>query len=64
MFAVDVSTSADRGGVPLIGNLNNDNLSGEVDAAATYNLRFEDIQADGNNLQLLDVQVGLRVWIY
>jgi len=63
-FAVDVSTSADRGGVPLIGNLNNDNLSGEVDAAATYNLRFEDIAADGNNLLLLDVQVGLRVWIY
>jgi len=63
-LAVDVSTSADRGGAPLIGNLNNDNLSGEVDEAATYNLRFEDIAADGNNLLLLDVQVGLRVWIY
>jgi len=63
-LAVDVSTSADRSGVPLVGNLNNDNLSGEVDGAATYNLRFEDIAADGANLTLLDVQVGLRVWIY
>lgn len=63
-WAVDVSTSSDRGGDAFIGNMNNDNLSGEVDAAATYNLRFEDIQADGANLQLHDVAVGLRVYIY
>lgn len=63
-YAVDVSTSPDRNGAPLMGNINNDELSSEVDAAATYNLRFEDIQADGANLELHDVIVGLRVWFY
>lgn len=63
-FSVDVSTSPDRGGVPLIGNINNDNLSSVVTGPGLYYLRFEDIAADGNNLSLLDVQVGLRVWIY
>lgn len=63
-WAVDVSTSPDRAGDAFVGNMNNDNLSGEVDGAATYNLRFEDIQADGANLELHDVAVGLRVYIY
>lgn len=36
----------------------------EVDGDATYNLRFEDALVDYANLQLNDVQVGLRVWFY
>lgn len=63
-WAVDVSEATEIGGDAFIGNLNNDDLSGEVDAAATYNLRFEDIQADGANLVLHDVAVGLRVYFY
>jgi len=64
LWGVDVSEATERGGDAFVGNLNNDNLSGEVDAAATYNLRFEDIQADGGNLELHSVAVGLRVYIY
>jgi len=64
LWLVDVSVSTDRGGDAFVGNINNDDLSGEVDASATYNLRFEDIQADGNNLVLYEVCVGLRVYFY
>jgi len=64
LWLVDVSVSTDRGGDAFVGNINNDDLSSEVDAAATYNLRFEDIQADGNNLVLYEVCVGLRVYFY
>lgn len=63
-WMVDVSEATEKSGPCFIGNMNNDNLSGEVDAAATYNLRFEDIQADGANLILEGVAVGLRVYIY
>ncbi|MHC4748746.1 MAG: hypothetical protein ACYTFW_02625 [Planctomycetota bacterium] len=63
-WLVDTSISDIRGGDAFVGNINNDNLSGEVDGAATYNLRFENIDVDGNNLILQDVNVGLRVYIY
>jgi len=63
-WPVDVSETTEKTGPCFIGNINNDDLSSEVDAAATYNLRFEDIQADGANLVIEGVAVGLRVYIY
>lgn len=36
--------------------------SGEVDGNATYNVRFDGVQADGANLVLIDAQVGVRVY--
>lgn len=46
------------------GVISGDNdVASEVDANATYNLRFDgNIFVDGNNLLLRDVQVGLRVY--
>lgn len=64
MWAVDVSTSADRGGDAFVGNINNDDVSSEVTGAGTYNLRLEDILADGANLELHEVCVGLRVYFF
>jgi len=63
-WAVDVSEATEIGGDAFVGNINNDNLSGEVDEAATYNLRFDAVQADGANLLLHDVAMGLRVYFY
>lgn len=63
-WAVDVSEATEKTGPCFVGNINNDDLSSEVDAAATYNLRFENIQADGANLELEGVAVGLRVYFY
>jgi len=64
MWSVDVSSSPDRGGDAFVGNINNDDVSSVVDGAGTYNLRFEDILADGANLELHDVAVGLRILFY
>jgi len=64
-FAVDVTNvGRDRGGAVMPGNLNNDNLSSVVTGAATYNIRLEDIQADGANLELHEVSVGLKLYLY
>ena len=54
------SASTKEGGIIINGS--NDATS-EVDANATYNLRFNgNIFADGNNLELIDVNVGLQVY--
>jgi len=37
-------------------------VKSEVDGDGTYNFRFEDTRADYANLNLYDVQMGLRVW--
>jgi len=51
--------SAREGGDAMAGD---NDVKSEVDGNATYNLRFEDISVDGDNLLLKDVQVGLRVY--
>jgi len=61
---VDVSQSKVRGGIPIVGNLNNDNLSGEVDAAGTYEVQITSVVSDGDSLVLYGLQFGLRIWIY
>lgn len=54
------SASTKEGGMLIEGD--NDAAS-EVDANATYNLRFNgNIFVDGNNLELIDVAVGLKVY--
>jgi len=65
MWLVDVTNvGRDRGGDVLVGNMNNDNISSKVTGAATYNLRLDSISADGANLELHEVQVGLRIYFY
>lgn len=58
-WAVIVGTSPDRGGAPLIGNID---VSGEVTGNGTYNLQFALLGVTGSNLLLLDVMVGLRIY--
>ena len=54
------SASTKEGGMLIEGD--NDAAS-EVDENATYNLRFNgNIFVDGNNLELIDVAVGLKVY--
>jgi len=60
-WAVDVSTSPDRGGDAIVGD---NDVKTEVTQNGTYYLRLEAAQADGDNLLLLDVMVGLRVYFY
>lgn len=60
-WSVDVSTSADRGGNVLVGSID---IKAEVDANDTYEFEFDDIGVDGNNLLLLDVITGLKVYFY
>lgn len=50
--ALSTAASTKEGGLPFFGSIN---VSSEVDGNATYNLRFEDIKVDGNNLELIDV---------
>ncbi len=58
--AWSTAASTKEGGMLIEGN--NDAAS-EVDANATYNLRFNgNIFVDGNNLELIDVIVGLKVY--
>jgi len=63
-FFVDQSQGNQRGGVPIVGNLNNDDLSGEVTGAGTYEVQITSIACDGGALDLYDLQFGLKVWIY
>jgi hypothetical protein len=58
-WLVDVSTSSDRGGDAMEGI---NDVKAEVDGSATYNFEFDDIGVDGNNLELHDIKVGLRVY--
>jgi len=56
----NTSASTKEGGITINGS--NDAAS-EVDANATYNLRFNgNVFVDGNNLELIDVNVGLHVY--
>lgn len=50
--ALSCAASTKEGGLPLLSSIN---VSSEVDGNATYNLRFEDIKVDGDNLELIDV---------
>ena len=55
-----ISASTKEGGMLIEGD--NDTAS-EVDENATYNLRFNgNIFVDGNNLELIDLAVGLKVY--
>ena len=55
-----VAASTKEGGMLLEGDID---ASAEVDANDTYNLRFDgNIFVDGNNLELIDVAVGLKVY--
>ena len=57
---LSTSASTKEGGITINGS--NDAAS-EVDANATYNLRFNgNVFVDGNNLELIDVNVGLQVY--
>jgi len=61
-WTVDVTNvGRDRGGDAFIGKTD---ISDAVDGADTYNLRLESVSADGTNLELHDVAVGLRVIFY
>lgn len=62
MWLVDVTNvGRDRGGDAFVGDTD---LSSKVDGADTYNLRLDSISADGSNLELHEVCVGLRVYFY
>lgn len=61
---VDVSQSKVRAGIPIVGNLNNDDLSGEVDEADTYEVQITSVVSDGDSLVLYGLQFGLRIWVY
>jgi hypothetical protein len=54
------SASTKEGGMVIEGD---NNAATEVDGNATYNIRFNgNIFVDGNNLNLIDVAVGLKVY--
>ena len=57
-WAVDVSTSPDRGGDFIKGNID---VKAEITGNGTYYARLENCACDGNNLLLLDVQWYLHV---
>lgn len=62
MWLVDVTNvGRDRGGDAFVGATD---LSSKVTGADTYNLRLDSISADGSNLELHDVAVGLRIYFY
>ena len=54
-----VAASTREGGDVRFGD---NDVKGEVDGDATYNLRFENALVDENNLQLNDVMVGIRLF--
>jgi hypothetical protein len=57
---LSTAASTKEGGLLLEGDID---ASAEVDANDTYNLRFDgNIFVDGNNLELIDVAVGLKVY--
>jgi hypothetical protein len=56
---IQVAASTREGGDVIIGV---QNVSSEVDGNDGYDVQFDDAEADGNNLLLRDVQVGLRIW--
>jgi len=58
-ISVDVSTSADGPGDVILGD---NDVSGELTGNATYAFRFNNADADGNNLVLHDVGLVLDIW--
>jgi hypothetical protein len=60
-WSVDVSTSPDTGGDVIVGSTD---VKAEVTVDGTYYLTMDNAQADGANLNLLDVMVGLRIYWY
>ena len=57
---LSTAASTKEGGLLIEGNID---ASTEVDGNATYNLRFDgNIFVDGDNLELIDVAVGLKVY--
>ena len=56
--AIQVAASTRDGGDVIVGGID---VKAEVDADDTYDFQLDDILADGANLLLRDLQVGLRV---
>ena len=62
MWLVDVTNvGRDRGGDAFVGDTD---ISAKVTGADTYNIRLDSISADGSNLELHEVAVGLRIIFY
>lgn len=57
--SIQVASSARDGGDVWVGDID---IKSEVDGNDTYEFRFENADALGNNLLLRDVQTGLRVY--
>ncbi len=55
---IEVAASVRDGGDVVVGDID---VKAEVAANATYDFQIEDVLADGANLLLRDLQVGLRV---
>lgn len=61
-WSVIIANSNERGGDGIAGDNDLGPLGlNKVDGNGTYNLQFDDIGVDGNNLELHDVLVGLRI---
>ena len=60
-WAILVANGADRGGDVLFGD---NDIKTEVSGNGTYYARLENIACDGNNLTLLDVAWGVRIYFY
>ena len=57
---LNVSPSTKEGGIIIVGN---NNVAGTIDTNSICNMRFDgNIFVDGNNLELIDVQVGLQIY--
>jgi hypothetical protein len=63
-WQIESDNGAERGGDGIVAPIGGNDLSGVVDGDGTYNSRLENIQADGANLVLLNVKVGLRIYYY
>lgn len=62
MWLIDVTNvGRDRGGDAFVSGID---ISGKVIGAGTYNIRLDSISADGSNLNLHDICVGLRIYFY
>lgn len=58
-WPVDVSEATERGGSVMLGNTD---VKSEITGNGTWYGRFENIACDGNNLKLLGVSWGIRVY--
>ncbi len=58
-WPVDVSEATERGGSVMLGNID---VKSEITGNGTWYGRFENIACDGNNLKLLGVSWGIRVF--